>query len=47
MLKDDMASFGDNVYTVVEDEERAIYQMKDRSGDGTMICRVSGRLPEL
>lgn len=37
MLKDDLASYGDNFYAVVEDEERAIYQMKDRSGDGTMI----------
>lgn len=38
MLADAIASFGDNVSAIAEDKERAVYQMKDRSGDGTMIC---------
>ncbi|SHN74828.1 hypothetical protein [Desulfitobacterium chlororespirans] len=38
MLKDNLSAYGSNVYTVIEDEERAIYQIKDRTGDGMMIC---------
>lgn len=38
MLRDEILSFGHNMSTVVEDEERAVYQMKDQTGEGVMIC---------
>lgn len=38
MLKDEISSYGDNIYTVIEDEERAVYQIKGRSGEGVMTC---------
>jgi AraC-like DNA-binding protein len=38
MLKDEILSFGDNMTTIIEDEERAVYQMKDRTGEGVMTC---------
>ncbi len=38
MLKDDITSPGGNICAVVENEERAVYQVKDRTGDGAMIC---------
>lgn len=38
MLKDEIMSFGHNMSTVVEDEERAVYQMKDLTGEGVMTC---------
>lgn len=38
MLNGEISSFGNNVSTVVEDEERAVYQMKDKTGEGTMLC---------
>jgi len=38
MLKDEILSFGHNITAVIEDEERAVYQMKDRTGEGVMTC---------
>jgi len=38
MLNEDMASYGDNVIAVVKDGERAVYQIKDRTGEGVMTC---------
>lgn len=39
MLKDSMnISCGGNISAIVEDEERAVFQMKDRTGEGVMIC---------
>ncbi len=29
---------GDNITTIVEDEERTVFQMKNQTGEGTMIC---------
>lgn len=37
MLKDNIA-YGGNISVIVADEERAVYQMKDRTGEGMMIC---------
>ncbi len=27
-----------NIFAVVEDEERAVFQMNDRTGEGVMVC---------
>ncbi len=36
MLRNDMALYGNNISAVIEDEDRAVYQMKDRTGEGVM-----------
>jgi AraC-like DNA-binding protein len=38
MLKDMILSGGKNIFAVVEDEERAVFQMNDRTGEGVMVC---------
>lgn len=38
MLKDGILSFSDNISAVAGNEERTVYQMKDGTGEGIMIC---------